>query len=74
MGSVLLSSGPSPVAFGREAVNRRDLNNRSDLGTDPGADWQCDLVSGRRLLAIGHLSSALACFVTIIGIPLGSNI
>ena len=59
--------------FGREAVNRRDLNNRSDLGTGPlgligNVIWF--LVAGW-WLAIGHLSSALACFVTIIGIPFG---
>ena len=58
--------------FGSEAVNRRQLRGRGDLGTGPmgalgNAIWF--LVAGW-WLALGHLSSALACFVTIIGIPL----
>jgi len=59
--------------FGQEAVSRRELHGRGDLGTAPlgllgnvlwflVADWW---------LAIGHLSSALACFITIVGIPFG---
>ena len=59
--------------FGREAVSRRNLDSRGDLGTGPlgligNVIWF--LVAGW-WLAIGHLSSALACFVTIIGIPFG---
>ena len=59
--------------FGSEAVNRRDLRGRDDLGTGPlgligNVIWF--LVAGW-WLALGHLSSALACFVTIIGIPFG---
>ena len=59
--------------FGREAVNRRELSGRADLGTGPwgllgNVVWF--LVAGW-WLAIGHLSSALACFVTVIGIPFG---
>ena len=59
--------------FGREAVSRRHLDSRGDLGTGPlgligNVIWF--LVAGW-WLAIGHLSSALACFVTIIGIPFG---
>lgn len=59
--------------FGHEAVNRRNLQGREDLGTGSlgligNVLWF--LVAGW-WLAIGHLSSALACFVTIIGIPFG---
>ena len=59
--------------FGQEAVNRRDLQGREDLGTGSlgligNVLWF--LVAGW-WLAIGHLSSALACFVTIVGIPFG---
>ena len=59
--------------FGREAISRQELSGRSDLGTGPlgllgNVIWF--LLAGW-WLAIGHLSSALACFVTIIGIPFG---
>jgi uncharacterized membrane protein YccF (DUF307 family) len=59
--------------FGQEAVNRRELSGHADLGTGPlgllgNVLWF--LVAGW-WLAIGHLGSALACFVTIIGIPFG---
>ena len=59
--------------FGFEAINRRDLSGRLDLGTGPmgligNVIWF--LVAGW-WLAIGHLTSALACFVSIIGIPFG---
>ena len=59
--------------FGFEAINRRDLSGRVDLGTGPlgligNIIWL--LVAGW-WLAIGHLTSALACFVTVIGIPFG---
>ncbi len=57
--------------FGREAVNRRDLTGLEDLGTGPlgflgNIVW---LVVFGVWLAIGHLVSAVACAVTIIGIP-----
>ncbi|MDA9761970.1 YccF domain-containing protein [Desulfobacterales bacterium] len=59
--------------FGFEAINRRDLSRRVDLGTGPlgligNIIWF--LVAGW-WLTIGHLTSALACFVTVIGIPFG---
>ena len=59
--------------FGQEAMNRRDLHGREDLGTGAlgligNVLWF--LVAGW-WLAIGHLTSALACFVTIVGIPFG---
>jgi uncharacterized membrane protein YccF (DUF307 family) len=57
--------------FGHEAVSRKDLNQRGDIGTGPlgligNVIWF--LLAGI-WLAIGHLMSAVACFVTIIGIP-----
>jgi uncharacterized membrane protein YccF (DUF307 family) len=59
--------------FGQEAVNRRELSGRGDLGTGPlgllgNVLW---FVLAGWWLAIGHLASALACFITIIGIPFG---
>jgi uncharacterized membrane protein YccF (DUF307 family) len=59
--------------FGYEAVSRRELTGRMDFGTGPlglvgNVIWF--LLFGW-WLAIGHLSSALACFVSIIGIPFG---
>ncbi len=61
------------VPFGREAITRRELTGHADLGTGPlglvgNVIWF--LLAGW-WLAIGHLTSALACFVTIIGIPFG---
>ena len=59
--------------FGYEAVNRKQLTGRGDLGTGTlglvgNVLW---FVVAGWWLAIGHLSSALACFVSIIGIPFG---
>lgn len=59
--------------FGQEAINRRELSGRGDLGTGPlgllgNVLW---FVVAGWWLAIGHLASALACFITIIGIPFG---
>jgi uncharacterized membrane protein YccF (DUF307 family) len=59
--------------FGNETVSRRELTGRNDFGTGPlgligNVIWF--LVAGW-WLAIGHLTSAVACFVTIIGIPFG---
>ena len=57
--------------FGKEAVNRQDLSGRPDIGTGAlgllgNVIWF--LLAGV-WLAIGHMLSAAACFVTIIGIP-----
>jgi uncharacterized membrane protein YccF (DUF307 family) len=61
------------LPFGRECIDRSMLTGRDDLGTGPlgtiGNVVWC-LVAGV-WLAIGHVVSALACFVTIIGIPFG---
>jgi len=59
------------LPFGREAVDRRMLTGREDLGTGPlgtiaNIFW---LVIFGIPLALGHLAVALACAVTIIGIP-----
>jgi uncharacterized membrane protein YccF (DUF307 family) len=59
--------------FGREAIDRARLTGRSDLGTGPigfvaNVVW---FVFAGIWLAIGHLTSAVCCFVTIIGIPFG---
>ena len=57
--------------FGRTAIDRRALTGREDIGTGPlglvgNILW---LVFLGIWLAIGHLVSAVACAVTIIGIP-----
>lgn len=57
--------------FGKEAVSREELSGRSDIGTGAlgllgNIIWF--LLAGV-WLAIGHMLSAAACFVTIIGIP-----
>ncbi|HET6725642.1 MAG TPA: YccF domain-containing protein [Gammaproteobacteria bacterium] len=59
--------------FGREAVSRRQLSGREDIGTGPlgmvgNIIW---LIVFGWWLALGHLGSAIADFVTIIGIPFG---
>jgi uncharacterized membrane protein YccF (DUF307 family) len=59
--------------FGKTAVDRRALTKREDIGTSElGAlgniIW---FIFAGIWLAIGHLFSALACFITIIGIPFG---
>lgn len=61
------------LPFGREAVARDLLTGRSDVGTSPlgfvgNVLWF--LLAGV-WLALGHLGAAVACFVTIIGIPFG---
>jgi len=57
--------------FGKEAVNRRDLTGRGDIGTS-GLGTIGNIIwflFAGVWLAIGHVMSAIACFVTIIGIP-----
>ena len=61
------------LPFGKEAVSREDLSGRPDIGTGAlglvgNVVWF--LLAGV-WLAIGHMLSAAACFVTIIGIPFG---
>ena len=59
--------------FGKEAVSREDLSGREDIGTGAlglvgNVVW---FVLAGVWLAIGHVLSAAACFITIIGIPFG---
>lgn len=59
--------------FGKEAVSRKSLTNRDDVGTGSlgvvgNVIW---FVFAGVWLAIGHVLSAISCFVTIIGIPFG---
>ncbi|NLS11877.1 YccF domain-containing protein [Vibrio sp. SM6] len=57
--------------FGYEAISRDELTNQTDIGTSPlgvigNIIW---FIFAGIWLAIGHILSAVACFVTIIGIP-----
>lgn len=59
--------------FGKVAVNREAVNRRGDVGTGflgaiGNIIWF--LLAGI-WLAIGHILSAILCFITIIGIPFG---
>ncbi|MGV3000887.1 YccF domain-containing protein [Vibrio sp.] len=59
--------------FGKEAIKRNELTFKEDIGTGflgmlGNVVW---FVFAGIWLALGHLASALACFVTIIGIPFG---
>ncbi|MBB3060340.1 YccF domain-containing protein [Microbulbifer rhizosphaerae] len=61
------------LPFGREAISREELSNQEDIGTSGlgvlgNIIW---FVFGGLWLALGHLCSALCCFITIIGIPFG---
>jgi uncharacterized membrane protein YccF (DUF307 family) len=59
--------------FGKEAVSRKDLSNQDDIGTGGlgligNIIW---FIFAGVWLAIGHVISAILCFVTLIGIPFG---
>jgi len=59
--------------FGKEAVSRDVLSGKEDIGTGMlgtlgNVIW---FVFAGIWLAIGHLLTAIACFVTVIGIPFG---
>ena len=59
--------------FGKEAISRKELRQKDDIGTGGlgtlgNVVW---FVFAGFWLAIGHLFSAVVCFVTIIGIPFG---
>ena len=61
------------LPFGKEAVSRKNLSGQEDIGTGTlgligNIIW---FVFAGLWLAIGHLLSALLCFITIIGIPFG---
>lgn len=59
--------------FGKEAINRRDLNQAGDIGTGVlgtigNIIW---FILAGVWLALGHVACAIVNFVTIIGIPFG---
>jgi uncharacterized membrane protein YccF (DUF307 family) len=61
------------LPFGKEAVSRAVVNGSEDIGTGAlgtlgNIIW---FLCAGLWLAIGHLATALALFVTIIGIPFG---
>ena len=59
--------------FGKEAIDRKTLTSKDDIGTS-GAGTVGNIiwfVFAGVWLAIGHVVSALVCFLTIIGIPFG---
>ena len=59
--------------FGKETISRKELNDQDDIGTGGLAVigniiW---FILAGVWLAIGHVVSAILCFITIIGIPFG---
>lgn len=59
------------LPFGKEAISREELTSKGDIGTGAFGTlgnivWF--LVFGV-WLALGHLASAFACAITIVGIP-----
>lgn len=59
--------------FGKEAISRDELTQTEDIGTGAfgllgNIIW---FVFAGFWLALGHVCSAIACFITIIGIPFG---
>ena len=61
------------LPFGKEAVSREVMTGANDIGTGVlgtigNVIW---FVVAGIWLGIGHIASALCCFITIIGIPFG---
>lgn len=59
--------------FGKEAISRKIASNQDDLGTSSfgtvgNVIW---FIFAGFWLAIGHVISAILCFITILGIPFG---
>lgn len=59
--------------FGKVAISRKNMSGQDDIGTGAlgflgNVIW---FIFAGVWLAIGHLLSALFCFITIIGIPFG---
>jgi len=61
------------LPFGREAIDRKELTGRDDVGTGTLGTLGNILwfLFAGLWLAIGHVLSAVACFLSIIGIPFG---
>lgn len=69
--SCLVIAGFSFFPFGKEAIARDELTQEEDMGTGSlgllgNIVW---FVFAGFWLALGHVLSAIACFITIIGIP-----
>jgi uncharacterized membrane protein YccF (DUF307 family) len=59
--------------FGKEAVSRKEITQHDDIGTSSlgtvgNVIW---FIFAGLWLAIGHMISAILCFITILGIPFG---
>ncbi|MFA6283140.1 MAG: YccF domain-containing protein [Desulfurivibrionaceae bacterium] len=59
--------------FGKEAISRKELTQQDDIGTGGlgiigNVIW---FIFAGVWLAIGHVISAVLCFITILGIPFG---
>ena len=59
--------------FGKEAIDRKTLSHKDDVGTGTlgligNIIW---FLFAGIWLAIGHVTVAIICFITIIGIPFG---
>lgn len=59
--------------FGKEAISRDELTQQQDIGTGGlgllgNIIW---FIFAGLWLALGHVISAVLCFITIIGIPFG---
>ncbi|WP_394176912.1 YccF domain-containing protein [Thalassotalea litorea] len=67
----LVMAGFSFFPFGKEAIGRDELTLKEDIGTSEfgvvgNVIW---FVFAGFWLALGHVISAICCFITIIGIP-----
>ena len=61
------------LPFGKEAVSRKEISQQEDVGTGALGTignilW---FIFAGIWLAIGHMASAILCFITILGIPFG---
>lgn len=69
--SCFVIAGFSFFPFGKEAIARDELTLSEDIGTG-GLEMVGNIIwfiFAGFWLALGHVFSAIACFVTIIGIP-----
>ncbi len=71
--SCFVIAGFSFFPFGKEAISRDELTQTKDIGTSGFGTLGNILwfIFAGLWLAIGHIFSAVACFITIIGIPFG---